>query len=415
MPTDLAFSKASPAERGAWGWLLNFWRPVLLVLLCLDIPIVALGRLYLPGDLSFGFVSFTRNIAILLVLGVWLGAPGLPRPHSRLTLPFLLFFLCAWVSVALGGGAWGEVRWLGFALAFFYGVRSIAASASGRQFLFHWLGALAVASVLAEIWLHPEVLHFDQMRRNEMATGHPNIIAGFFAILAPVFLGSREKEPWQRGLSLLYFGFAVFGVLMTFSRLSFAGLGLGIVAVALARWSRRFPARAWLLSGAGVVLAGSFVLYLSDGRLEADENRLRIMQTSWSVFTEHWFWGVGWGSNNLKPFFVERYDSIFGTALWFYHSHNMYLEILVATGVVGAAAAVLVFVRLGDLARRAWRLLDVEESHAGSAVGLIASLLVFLWLGLGEVPIYYARTLFPLVVVWSLLEGWVEARGGKGA
>jgi hypothetical protein len=47
-------------------------------------------------------------------------------------------------------------------------------------------------------------------------------------------------------------------------------------------------------------------------------------------------------------------------------------------------------------------------------VGLIASLLVFLWLGLGEVPICYARTLFPLVVVWSLLEGWVESRAGKG-
>ena len=59
--------------------------------------------------------------------------------------------------------------------------------------------------------------------------------------------------------------------------------------------------------------------------------------------------------------------------------------------------------------------LDMEAAQDGSAVGLIASLLVFLWLGLGEVPIYYARTLFPLVVVWSLLEGWVEARAGKGA
>ena len=45
---------------------------------------------------------------------------------------------------------------------------------------------------------------------------------------------------------------------------------------------------------------------------------------------------------------------------------------------------------------------------------VMVSLLVFLWLGLGEVPIYYARTLFPLVVVWSLLEGWVESRAGKG-
>ena len=130
------------------------------------------------------------------------------------------------------------------------------------------------------------------------------------------------------------------------------------------------------------------------------------MYTSLTLFVEHWPLGVGFGTENLEPLFPSRYASLYGKSLWLYHSHNMYVDILVGTGVVGAIAAVWFFYRLGRVAWEARFHSPAEGRARRIGSGLAATVVVFFILGVGDMPLYHERLMFPLVIAWALLEGW---------
>ncbi len=394
------------------GWVAgriarDWWRPLILALLCVQLPLVVLSRFELPFDISFGYRSFSRNIAVLMVLGVWFGARGMPRPRSTLTVPMMVFFAAIWLSVAVAGGRWADVRIFGFSVGLFFGARSLSASAYGRRWLFHWLGVLVVFTVAVEIYRNPAILQFREVLRNTMVTAHPNTLGGFFALLAPIFIGTLDDKS-ARKMAPLYVTCAFLGAFMTFSRLSIVGLFVGSATVLLASWLRRHPVRVALLGvGAAAVVVG-VILYLSSGRAEADWQRLRIIHASLTLFAENWMFGVGWGVENLEVVFPTRYEELFGTRLWLYHSHNMYVDVLVGAGLVGAVCAAWLFSRLigvGWIALRASQS-DPRIRRVGS--GFAATVVVFLWLGVGDMPLYHERLLFPLAIAWGLMDGWAN-------
>ena len=386
---------------------LEYWRPLVLALLCVQLPLVVLNRFELPFDISFGYRSFARNIAILMVLGVWVGARGMPRPRSTLTVPMLLFFAAIWLSVALEGGRWADVRVFGFSIGLFYGARSIADSADGRRWLYHWLGALVVFTVCAEIYRNPEILQFRESLRNTMVTAHPNTLGGFFALLAPIFIGTLDDKSARR-MAPLYLLCVVLGAALTFSRLSLAGLFVGSATVLLASWLRRHPMRVAVLGlGAAAIVFGT-IGYLSLGRFEADWQRLRIIHASLTLFAEHWLFGVGYGVENLEAFFPDRYEEMFGTRLWLYHSHNMYVDVLVGAGLVGGVCGAWFFARLAATAWRAVQYSQSDPQIRRVESGFAATVIVFFLLGVGDMPLYHERLLFPLAIAWGLMEGWAN-------
>lgn len=397
---------AEPGGTAAlWQAMLAHWRTAAVAMLFVLLPLLVLNRFELPLGISFGYRSFARNTAILMILGVWLGAARMPRPRSSLTVPLIVFGIAVWLSVALGGGRWADVRAFGFTIGLFYGARSIAASPEGRRWLFHWLGLVAVLTVFVEIYRNPEILQFREALRNTMVTAHPNTLGGFFAVLAPVFLGTLDDKSARR-MAPVYLVAAILGALMTFSRLSLAGLFIGSGTVLLASWLRRHPVRVAVLGVSAAVVGVVAILYLSSGRAEADWQRLRIIHASLTLFAENWLFGVGWGVENLELVFPARYKEMFGTHLWLYHSHNMYVDILVGAGLVGAGAATWFFWRLGGVA---WRTFSAAESdprirRVGS--GFAAMVVVFLWLGVGDMPLYHERLMFPLAIAWALMDGW---------
>lgn len=399
----------SPAEpgRGWLPWVLEHWRTLLLLLLCVQLPLVVFNRFELPLGISFGYRSFARNVAIAMVLGVWLGARGLPRPRSSLTVPMVCLFVAMWLSVVVNGGRWADVRIFGFSVGLFYGARAIGGAGDGRRFLFHWLGVLVVMTVVAEVYRNPDILQFRESLRNTMVTAHPNTLGGFFALLAPIFLGGLDDRSCRR-LGPFYAACAFVGALMTFSRLSLFGFFLGAGIVFLPGWLRRHPLRVVAVGAASAVLVVAVLLVMSSGRAEADWQRLRIIHASLTLFAENLPFGVGWGVENLEVVFPARYEEMFGTRLWLYHSHNMYVDVLVASGLVGAAAFLWFVARLGSVAVAAAQVGQGDPALRRVGRGFAATVVVFLWLGVGDMPLYHERLLFPLALAWGLMDAWVD-------
>lgn len=396
---------AEPEAAARWQTVLAYWRPVGVGMLAVLLPLLVLNRFELPFGISFGYRSFARNTAIWLVLGTWLGAQGLPRPRSALTVPLLVLFVAIWLSVAVNGGRWGDVRSWGFTIGLFYGARALASTQDGRRWIFHWLGLLAVFTVAVEIFRNPEILQFRESLRNTMVTAHPNTLGGFFAVLAPVFLGRLDDESARRAAPF-YLGAVILGALLTFSRLSLAGLFIGSGTVLLASWLRRHPVRVLVVGALATLISVVAILYLSSGRAEADWQRLRIIHASLTLFAENWMLGVGWGTENLGVVFPSRYEEMFGSTLWLYHSHNMYVDILVSSGLVGAAAAAWFLWRLVAVGWATFRVAEPDPRIRRVGSGFLAMVVVFLWLGVGDTPLYHERLMFPVALAWGLMEGW---------
>jgi len=259
--------------------------------------------------------------------------------------------------------------------------------------------------VVVEIYRNPAILQFREALRNTMVTAHPNTLGGFFALLAPIFIGTLDDKGARR-MAPLYLACAFLGAALTFSRLSLAGLFFGSATVLLASWVRRHPVRVGVGGMVAAVIAVGVILYLSTGRAEADWQRLHIIHTSLTLFAENWLFGVGYGVENLEAVFPARYAEIYGKRLWLYHSHNMYVDVLVATGVVGAVCGAWLLRRLigvGFLAIRASQS-DPRIRRVGS--GFAAIVLVFLVQGVGDMPLYHERLMFPVVISWGLMDAW---------
>lgn len=382
----------------------RWWRPVVFGLLGVQLLLVVFDRLHLPFGVEFGSRSFARNVAIFAILGILAGARGLPRVRSQVLLPLLLFLAAAALSVAFAGTKWGDFNSLLAMVGLFIGARSIASDADGRRWIFHWLGVLTATTVFLEIVQNPSILQLREELRGTTVTAHPNTLGVFFALLGPIFV-ARTFDAEDRGAAFFYTACALLGASFTFSRLAWSALVLGTLVIVFA--GRPLRRRAALASGVlGATVVGGAIAYLSLGRSEADWQRLRIIYTSLTLFLEHWLVGIGFGTGNLAQLFPARYIELYGSSLFLFHSHNMYVDILVGTGVLGAMAMGFVLWRLVGVARRCLEAARQKPALRLPAAGFAASVLVFLYVGVGDMPWYHSKILLPLAMVWGLMEGW---------
>jgi O-antigen ligase len=136
----------------------------------------------------------------------------------------------------------------------------------------------------------------------------------------------------------------------------------------------------------------------------AIEQRLRFMESAWTVGVENPVLGYGYGRDRLREGVKKEVDD--AAELGFIpHSHNMYTELLAETGVLGLGAFLwMVCANLVGLLRRAR-----SETSASSRIlyfALAASLLAFLVGILGDAPFYnhdtriFFFTLLPLTCLF---------------
>lgn len=400
--------------RHAWTWVLLRWRHAVELGLAMLAVTFVLGRFPLPGILDFGYRSCARGVALLFLGGVVAGAPGLTPSRSRIGGALLALTLVASASVVLGGGRTAAVGALWTALGLFHAVRAVAADERGRRRLVHGLGLVSTSILAHELWHQPALLWLREERRHALVTEHPNTLGFALALLLPVLLAATVQRR-MRAAACLYASAASAVLLATFSRaawLAFAGSLLLLASATrptrpagdVARRRERARARVRIEAAAlAAVLLLASVALLSRGRTGGDAQRLRILETSWSLFREHWLLGIGFGSGNLEPLFPVRYLEHHGESLFLFHSHDLYLDLLTGCGVLGALAALVLFTVVG---RVAWRALRGARGRAAraEAAGYAIAFAVFLGLGLVDTPLYHGRLLFLSVTLWAMLD-----------
>lgn len=225
--------------------------------------------------------------------------------------------------------------------------------------------------------------------------GDPNFYGQILAALLPIALLRvwSESRTQLRVLAALAVFAIVGGILLTFSR----GAGLAVVALALALVPLGYIR---LRYGLIAIATAAIVLALSPDYLQriktvaelestsmrsADasmQERATIMMASVRVFLDHPVLGVGAGQ---AKDYIAPYSNLLGytRATPGKAAHNIYLEILVDTGVLGFAAfAAIVSVAICRLhrLRRYWLSRHPEHSH--TLAGLLLAVVAFLLTGM---------------------------------
>ncbi len=396
------------------GWcalrarVLRGWRPAAVVVFWLLLPVCVAGRITLFGGLSTGgFKSFTRNFELFVIAGALLGADGLRLRRSRLTAPLLCLLAAVWLSVEWNHGIRGEARLLAYMIGLYFAARALAEGPGGTGLLFHWLGLFAAGKVLGELVVNPDLLGFDPLLRTELRLMHPNTLGGALAVAMPVFVAALGGE--RRAAAAFYTAVSALGILLSFSRSALICATIGLAIAAVGRRARPWFVRAWWWVVAVVLTAaGVFVAHLSMGRSDADWQRLRILRAALTLFQDHWLLGIGFGIENLRRLFPARYIELYGESLFLYHSHNLYVDLLVGTGVLGAAAGLWLMLRLCTEVLEARRCATSRAERTETAAYL-ASVTVVLLLGLTDSLFYQSEIMVLLGILWALIETRLRA------
>jgi O-antigen ligase len=422
---DLAprWTRLAARLRIGWASAVAAWRLVLEVALAMLAIAFVLGRLPLPAELDLGYRSCARIVALLFLAGVLCRAPGITLSRSPIGKALLGLTLVATLSVWVASGRTAAVSALWTALGVFHATRVVASDERGRRHLLHGLGLLCVAILARELWSEPALLWLREQHRHTLVTEHPNTLGLALALLMPVLLAATAQRR-LRASACLYASAAALVLLATFSRAAWLALGGTIVALAIATRSDASPtaasavrarrssrARIELAVVAAIVLAVA-VAIVSRDRTGGDTQRIRILETSWSLFVEHWPLGIGFGSGNLEPLFPVRYLERNGESLFLFHSHDLYVDLLTGCGVAGALAALLLFAAVGRVAWRGIRAARHPATRA-EAAGYATSFGVFLALGVVDTPLYHGRSLLLSVILWAMLDGAASCAVGS--
>ena len=382
------------------------WRSICIVLFVLLVPAIVVGRITLIGNVGAGFRSLTRNFVVLVLAGAVLGVPGIRIRRSSLAVPLLTFLAAVSLATAWNNGHFGEVRLLVLAATLFVACRALVSDQRTSAVLFHWLGLYVVASVAAEVITRPELLLFQPWLRDQLVYIHPNTLGGILAILLPLFVAAAIRSS-HRLAACVYALASLIGIGLSFSRAAWLAAAVGAAVFTIAR--RRGPRRAGALAApiGGLLATGLVAGLLSIGRSGADWQRLRILETSLSLFREHWLLGIGYGIANLSEQFPPRYVERYGQSLFLFHSHNLYVDLLVGTGLVGAAAGLWLLWRMTATALET-RALARSDAERNEAAGYVTAAVLILFLGLTDSLFYHSQVMVIFGVLWALIEARVQ-------
>lgn len=233
------------------------------------------------------------------------------------------------------------------------------------------LGIAAVLVFYGYIELFRELAASGNMPRIDATLGNPTYFAAYilFHIGLLVYIGITDRARAKPAVSVYVYGlgiaFFVGALFFTGTRGTMLGLIGGSFAAALLivifgkQYTRLRKAALIALASIGV-LVGAFIL-LKDTALI--QNVVFLRRFAEITFTTNPYqqarpalWGmavqgiqerplVGWGQDNFNYVFAKYYNpQIYGHEQWFDRSHNMFVEWLVTTGIVGFTGYILLLV-----------------------------------------------------------------------
>jgi len=200
---------------------------------------------------------------------------------------------------------------------------------------------------------------------------HYNGLAAYLNMVIPVCIGLavRAKDKFSRVLAWTCLVFSSFALLLTQSRgglLAYVAILL-LSAYVLPRSGKarlRWVAAVLVFSLSGAVLAGQIFTRLQGVDLYTEVTRLGIWAGAGLVFAGNPVIGVGYG--NFKTALTSAIAVPDGYML---DAHNLYLELLAETGIIGFAAFAILIIASVRCARRMFCASDEAMiSIAGFAV-----------------------------------------------
>ncbi|MEK7630415.1 MAG: O-antigen ligase family protein [Patescibacteria group bacterium] len=216
----------------------------------------------------------------------------------------------------------------------------------------------------------------------------------FHLFIASAFWYSVRCVGWRVAYSIVFL-FELYVFFIAASRGAFVGLSAGIALSALfliftkRSWHYRvaaggalaivavgLPALVFLFPQHPIVRKVEVLARLSSVSLDqvSQEPRIMIWRMGWQAFKERPI--LGWGPENFIIPYGKYYDpNLFSNEAWFDRTHNMLLEWLVATGVLGFVAYVSIFAAVGIVLRR---LVRNRELDPFMAVLIVSFLLAYI-------------------------------------
>jgi len=362
---------------------------------------LAAGTLHLR--VTYKTLARLVPLAWLALLALPRARAGLPYRPASADLPLALFAGVAALSVLCGGGHWGDVRTLAAAIGIGVLARSLFGDPARQRLLLHYLGWTVVLIVARERATYADLVRAHELARYGLVTANPNVLGFLFAMVTPLFLAETIAARGPRRIAAAgYLLASLGGTLVTFSRTAVFGLALGTLIVALCCERRR---QALLASGLllAAILAAQRPDLWTHTRHAGDIDRLRIMHTSLTLAMERPVLGIGFGINNLEERFPARYEELYGTRLFRFHSANVIVDLLVGTGLVGTGLALWWAGRVGA---GTWRRVRAAPSGAVRvrAAGNLAALAAIAAMSLAEPPLSHGKLLPVLFLVLAYVE-----------
>ncbi len=196
---------------------------------------------------------------------------------------------------------------------------------------------------------------------------HPNILGG---MLVAAILLARSLFRRASALSVAAYVLLTVGLFLSFSRLAWAALAVGLITQwFFARRDRVFIKNAFVILAIFILLAGLFQSFVfarlsASGRLEEKSITTRIgsMEDAWQLIRTRPFAGVGAGS--FSSYLYKNVDQNRG-AYGYEPAHSAFVLVFAEIGFLGLIILLILF---RDLALMAWR---------SGKPGLAAALIIF--------------------------------------
>lgn len=406
--------------------LFVWWERGVLCALIVSIALLGIGRMtFFIRPISFSAWSISRTAFFFwltwkIVLSLRFGWRAARVNHASSLVPMLVFFAAVTASLLPDFHQASDYPYLFFAVMHCVMVLDLFAPGERPGLLLLLLGLLPGVLVIRGIAYDPSVLNFSLANRFDYPLAHANSAGLLFAMSIPLGLAVLATQRNRlRVLASLSLAAQFVGLLLTYSRGAWLGCGVSLFGVGLLE--PRLKKNGLVLGLMGLVAFVAItplrdrLLSLVHPRADAAiEERLRFMESAWTVGVENPVLGYGYGRDRLREGVKKEVDD--AAELGFIpHSHNMYTELLAETGVLGLGAFLwMIGANLLGLIRRAR-----TETSASSGIfylALAASLLAFLVGILGDAPFYnhdtriFFFTLLPLTCLFLRGESPVPTR-----
>ena len=170
---------------------------------------------------------------------------------------------------------------------------------------------------------------------------HPNSLAGFFTVVLPMIIFWKTSTSFDKGIKFLSIFLTVVAILLSFSR-SAVIAALLVLTFFLLRGKKMIPHGRIIFTIFSLIFFASLVLpvfslkgiFYKNKFTENTRERIILTTVAGREFSEYPILGVG--LNNFIPL-IPR-SNFERTPFWFLQPvHNIYLLLLVETGIVGAS------------------------------------------------------------------------------